>query len=317
MALFYSLIKIMVRLALGIFCRKMVVSGRASLSLKGPILVVANHPNSFLDATIIGSLFNRPVHFLARGDAFNKPWHAKLLRLLNMIPVYRLSEGKDNLPLNEGAFRRSKEVLSQNGIVLIFIEGICVNKHELQTFKKGAARIAFESRMKEGLHILPLAIAYDSFEQFGKHINIQIAKPLLPDPLFPYEEEAKSIRYFNERMYAEINQRIKIPVNAKSSTTKQVLLFLPGIAGYVLHIGLYWPLKKFIGRKTKGTVFFDSVLFGTLLFLYPLYLIFLSLLLLLLHLPTTYIIVIFIFHPALSWCAVQWQCGFGITLKSA
>lgn len=315
--MFYSLIKIMVRLALIIFCRKKVVMGRASLSLKGSILVVANHPNSFLDAIIIGSLFDRPVHFLARGDAFHKPWHARLLRLLNMIPVYRLSEGKDNLYLNEGAFRRSKEVLSQNGIVLIFIEGICVHKHALQVFKKGAARIAFESRTKAGLHILPLGIAYDSFEHFGKHINIHIGQPILPAQLFSHEEESKSIRHFNERMYIEINQRIEIPVSVKSGILKQTLLLLPAITGYFLHILLYTILKKFLCRKTRGTVFFDSVLFGTLLFLYPLYLIFLSLLLLLLHLPTTYIIVIFIFHPALAWCAVQWRRGFGITLKSA
>jgi 1-acyl-sn-glycerol-3-phosphate acyltransferase len=308
--LFYSLIKMMVRLALDIFCRKMVIKGRAPLSMKGPVLVVANHPNSFLDAIIIGSLFNRPVHFLARGDAFHKPWHAGMLRLLNMIPVYRLSEGKENLYLNEEAFRRSKEVLSQNGIVLIFIEGICVHKHELQPFKKGAGRIANESRSVECLHVLPIGIAYDSFEHFGKQINIQIGKPLFPASLLPYDDEAKSIRYFNERLFDEINQRIQVPTKSKTASTEQALLFLPGIAGYVLHLPIYTVLKKSIQRKTKGTVFYDSVLFGTLLFLYPLYLILVSLILLSAHLPIPYVAVIFMLHPVLAWCAVQWRSSF-------
>jgi hypothetical protein len=54
-----------------------------------------------------------------------------------MFPVYRLREGKEYLGLNAAAFENSRKVLSENGIVLIFIEGICLNKHELQPFKKG------------------------------------------------------------------------------------------------------------------------------------------------------------------------------------
>jgi 1-acyl-sn-glycerol-3-phosphate acyltransferase len=154
--LLYSFIKIIVRLALKIFCARTIIKGESALQIRGPVLITANHPNSFLDAVIIGSRFDRPVHFLARGDAFRKPWHNRLLRLLNMIPVYRLSEGKENLSLNDSSFRRSKEILDAGGIVLIFIEGICVHKHELQPFKKGAARIAMESRANKKLHILPL-----------------------------------------------------------------------------------------------------------------------------------------------------------------
>ncbi|OYY16384.1 MAG: glycerol acyltransferase, partial [Sphingobacteriia bacterium 35-40-8] len=126
------------------------------MAIKGPVLICANHPNSFLDAIIVAALFKEPIHFLARGDAFNKPWHASLLKLLHMFPVYRLSEGKENLGLNETAFENSRKILRKNGIVLIFIEGICLNKNNLQPFKKGAARIAFSS-WKEGipLRILP------------------------------------------------------------------------------------------------------------------------------------------------------------------
>ena len=83
--------------------------------------MVANHPNSFLDAIIIAAHFKEPIHFLARGDAFRKPWHNRLLRLLHMIPIYRISEGRENLHKNEYAIERSAELLQQNKIVLIFI----------------------------------------------------------------------------------------------------------------------------------------------------------------------------------------------------
>ena len=301
------MIKIAVRLALIIFCRKIKITNRQLLKTPGPLLITANHPNSFLDATIIGALFERPVHYLARGDAFNKPWHSLLLRMLNMIPVYRLSEGKENLSLNEGAFKRSKEILAANGIVLIFIEGICVHTHELQTFKKGAARIALDSKEKPGLQILPLGIAYNSFDRFGKTINIHIGEPLQVGLFFLFEEEAKNIREFNMVLHTEIEKNISIPSGIVMTGIKKTLLWLPGITGYALHLPLYIAVRKLIKRKTKGTVFFDSVLFGVLLLLYPLYLLLMGFLLWLIHIPIVLIGIILIIHPLTAWCAVRWK----------
>jgi 1-acyl-sn-glycerol-3-phosphate acyltransferase len=302
--LLYSFIKIIVRLALKIFSAGISIRGRSALAIRGPVLITANHPNSFLDAVIIGSLFNRPVHFLARGDAFRKPWHNRVLRLLNMIPVYRISEGKENLSLNDSSFKRSKEILNAGGVVLIFIEGICVHKHVLQPFKKGAARIAMESRSNKRLHILPLGIAYDSFEHFGKQINIHIGEPLLPETLFPFEEEAKNIRNFNEVLYRVINKLIDVPSAEKK---KSKMFFLPAITGEILHIVFYRSIKNFVKKKTKGTVFFDSVLFGCLLILYPIYVLLVCLSLLLLHVHIAIIIVVFLLFPLSAWSANRWR----------
>ncbi len=55
--------------------------------------MACNHPNSFLDAIIIGAHFKRPVHFLARGDVFKHPLSKAILIRLKVIPIYRLSEG--------------------------------------------------------------------------------------------------------------------------------------------------------------------------------------------------------------------------------
>lgn len=276
--LLYSLVKIFVRLALQIFCTRTTVTGKRSLLTAGPLLLVANHPNSFLDAIIIGAQFPRPVHFLARGDAFQRPWHNILLRLLNMIPVYRLSEGKENLYLNEAAFRRSSEILTSGGIVLIFIEGICVNKHELQPFKKGAARITWNNRNLPQFSVLPVGIGYDSFVSFGKDVLIQLGDPLTPDQLFPFSDEARNLSYFNKRLLEELLPRIEIPAATQGTPVLQMALsYFIAVPGWLIHAPLYYPLKYLIRKKTTGTVFYDSVLFGSLLLLYPLYLILLCL----------------------------------------
>ena len=294
----------MVRLALKIFCRKIEIKKSYLLQENGPLLITANHPNSFLDAVVIGCLFKEPVHYLTRGDAFNKPWHNILLRLLNMIPVYRLSEGKENLSLNEEAFKKSANILSGDGIVLIFIEGICRHTHELQTFKKGAARIAIDSRHLPNFRIMPLGIAYDSFISFGKKINIAIGETMPAVTLLPFDDEGKNMRYFNGVLYEAIGSLVVVP-EIKIPEKRSIFFLSMATLGYVLHIILYAGLKKIIRKKTEATVFYDSVLFGVLLFVYPLYLLLLSVLLMLLKLSPVIVLILFFLHPLTAWFAVR------------
>ncbi len=294
----------MARLALKIFCRKIEIKKSYLLWEHGPLLITANHPNSFLDAVIIGCLFKEPVHYLTRGDAFNKAWHNTLLRLLNMIPVYRLSEGKENLSLNEEAFQKSAKILSGGGIVLIFIEGICQHTHELQTFKKGAARIAIDSSHIEKFSIMPLGIAYDSFISVGKKINIHIGEPIPVKKLLPFDDEGKNMRHFNAVLYDAISSLVVVPEN-KTPDKRSIFFISMAMLGYALHIVLYAGLKKIIRKKTEETVFYDSVLFGVLLFVYPLYLLLFSALLILLKLPLLFVLIIFFLHPLTAWFAVR------------
>jgi hypothetical protein len=58
-----------------------------------------------------------------------------------------------------------------------------------------------------------------------------------------------------------------------SKKYKRPLYLFPiiGIA-WLWHTPLFLMIKTFVAHKTKGTVFYDSVLFAALLFLYPIYL---------------------------------------------
>lgn len=306
LALLYSLVKIMVRLALKIFCRKLSVHNAGLLEQRGPLLIVANHPNSFLDAIIIGSLFKAPVHYLARGDAFHRPMNGTMLRLLHMIPVYRMSEGRENVFLNEEAFTRSKEILLQKGIVLVFIEGICVHKHALQPFKKGAAKIALDSAGIPGFGIQPITIAYDSFEQFGKRVNIVIGENIPVAKLFPYEEATKNIMHFNQVLFTVINDNILLPeTEGQSRRWGNPVFYVPALLGFFLHIPVYTIISKYIRKKTRGTVFYDSVLFSALLICYPVYLFFFWLLLWLLQVPALAGLTLIFLHPLTAWIAMR------------
>jgi 1-acyl-sn-glycerol-3-phosphate acyltransferase len=275
--LIYEIIKPFIRIALSFFCRKIYIHHRNNLQLKGPILIVANHPNSFLDAIIIGAFFKNPIHFLARGDAFKKNHHRFFLRLLNMIPIYRLSEGKENLYLNEYAFNQSQKILEKGGIVLIFIEGICLLTNQLQPFKKGAARIALDYQGNTALKILPIGIAYDQFNAWAKTVQVIIGEPIESNSLFPFQERAKNMNYFNNQIRQALEPLIKQPVSANINHTVWIQ-FISSI-GYYLHQPLFKPIDQLIKIKTKNTVFYDSVLFGILFMIFPLFLLIIGMIL--------------------------------------
>jgi len=197
----YYLLRIWVWLGLKIYCRSIRTSQPHLLKFKGPLILACNHPNAFLDAIILGSLFHQPVHFLARGDAFRIPMIRKFLSALQLIPVYRLTEGKEYLNLNEASFDKCQQILNAGGIVLIFAEGLCLNQWMLRPMKKGTARIALAAMNEEGLSssvgILPVSLNYNSFSSPGKKVLIHFGEMIWKKDLPPARSEAEKMHYFN------------------------------------------------------------------------------------------------------------------------
>jgi len=256
-----TILKLFIRAALWLFCAEINTKNKYLLNTKGPLLIIANHPNSFLDAIIIGSRYNRKIHFLARGDVFSNKIHRFLLSLLNMIPVYRLREGKEFLHLNEYAFVESARLLKNKEAVLIFIEGTCLNTNELQPFKKGTARILEACHTESHFPQIHLAgIAYNNFKGIGKKVNLCLETFTQSNPILHPKERVE----FNNTVFEKLSTLI-LPT-AHTPTIKKNAL-------YYFNLPFYNLVYSFVDKKTKGTVFFDSVLFGVLFFLYPIYLI--------------------------------------------
>jgi 1-acyl-sn-glycerol-3-phosphate acyltransferase len=256
-----TILKLFIRAALWLFCAEINTKNKYLLNTKGPLLIIANHPNSFLDAIIIGSRYNRRIHFLARGDVFTKRHHRFLLGLLNMIPVYRLREGKEFLHLNEYAFIESARLLKNNESVLIFIEGTCLNTNQLQPFKKGTTRILQACNQENLFPQIHLAgISYNNFKGIGKRVNLCL-DTLTQDK---HIITAKDRVDFNNHVFSKLSTLI-LPTAHTPHIKKNAL--------YYLNLPFYHLVYAFVDKKTRGTVFFDSVLFSVLFFLYPVYLI--------------------------------------------
>jgi 1-acyl-sn-glycerol-3-phosphate acyltransferase len=208
----YDLVKVLAKISLKFYCRDIKINKKELLQLDGPLMLAVNHPNSFLDAIILCTLFDKPVYSLARGDAFKNKLYAKLLFKLKLLPVYRVSEGVENLEENYKTFDLCKEIFRQNGIVLIFSEGRCVNEWHLRPLKKGTARLAISS-WEDGipLRVLPVGINYSSFRKFGKNIQLFFGEFITAADTAADNGHGKSIQSFNSNLLQQLQPYFMLP----------------------------------------------------------------------------------------------------------
>jgi 1-acyl-sn-glycerol-3-phosphate acyltransferase len=267
-----------------IWCRHIISSKPVLLKEKGPLLLASNHPNSFLDSVIMDTLFQQTIWSLARGDAFKKPFYIKLLTALKILPVYRTSEGVENLSGNYQTFNTCIDLFKKNAVVMIFSEGKCINEWHLRPLKKGTARLAIKAWEENiPLKVLPVGINYSSFSRFGKNLFINFGEAIQKEDINMTEPDGLRYQAFNSKLQAQLEQLVfEIPkdnkqkqqelLELKPSLLKQILLSLPAAIGWVVHLPLYIPLRKIIWKRTHQNDHFDSVMTAILLFAYPLYL---------------------------------------------
>lgn len=252
--------------------------------MNGPLLLACNHPNSFLDSVIFDTLFKQPIWSLARGDVFKKKFVIRILTALKILPVYRTSEGAENLSENYKTFAACTGLFKKNNIVMIFSEGKCINEWHLRPLKKGTARLAIKA-WEEGipLKVLPVGINYSSFRRFGKNMFINFGEIMLKEDFNLNEPDGIRYQSFNNILKQQLEQLVfEIPqtdkqkqsalLEIKQSLFKKALLSLPAATGWLVHAPLYWPVKKFTWKRTAHNDHYDSVMTGILLFTYPLYL---------------------------------------------
>ena len=246
------------------------------------MLIAANHPNSFLDAVILATLFKHPVYSLARGDAFVNNFYKRLLYSLHMLPVYRISEGAENLEHNYTTFSSCIDIFKKNGIVLIFSEGRCINEWHLRPLKKGTARLAI-SAWQQGipLKIIPLGINYSSFRLFGKNVLLNFGDIIEKETFNEAMPAGEAIIAFNSKLQGQLENlvveadaadkvKLKRIFFVPQPAVKKILLAIPAIIGWVLHAPLYYAVILLI--KDRAYDHYDSVVVALLFVLYPIYL---------------------------------------------
>ena len=155
------------------------ISGE-SVPRNGPVLLVANHPNSLFDPVLVMAAARRKVRFLGKAPLFSDPLVGWLVRGSGSIPVYRRQDDPALTAKNEDMFRAVHDVISEGAAVAIFPEGISHNEPSLTPLKTGAARIALGAAAKLGgsFPIIPVGLVFRQKERFRSEAQAVVGEPV-------------------------------------------------------------------------------------------------------------------------------------------
>jgi glycerol-3-phosphate O-acyltransferase/dihydroxyacetone phosphate acyltransferase len=217
--------------SLRIFFKKVHFHNLKEIPKNTPLLIAANHHNSFLDGIVLTILLKQRLHILSRGDVFNTPFKKWLLSQFYLLPIYRKGEAKDNIQKNQESFGEIKKVLAKGHSVLIFPEGISVQEKRLQLpLKKGIARMsffaAFESEEKVNFSILPMGINFTNPTKLRSDIIISAGTPI---PIETFEDnfnENPSLAGYKlvKQIEAQLNEQVIIIDNKANDTLSEAVL---------------------------------------------------------------------------------------------
>ncbi|NIP81897.1 MAG: hypothetical protein GWM90_22840, partial [Gemmatimonadetes bacterium] len=148
----------------------------------GPVLVVANHPNSLLDPLVIFRIAGRPTRPLAKAPLFHQPGVGQVLRAMNGLPVYRRQDDPSRMHHNEETFRSAIEALWAGEAVQIYPEGVSHDEPALQPLRTGAARISLAAEADAGwtldLRIVPVGLTYSRKAVFRGSVVAWMGTPI-------------------------------------------------------------------------------------------------------------------------------------------
>lgn len=177
----YRILKFLIGIGIRLFYSEVKIKNYKNLPQKGPLIVIVNHPNTLMDAWVIGMICKQPIYFMAKATLFKTKFRLRILKSLNLIPINRQGEGLIDGVDNTNSLEACYEVLKAGKTLMIFPEGTSYQERVLRKLKTGTARIALESEKRNdgklGLKVVAVGLNYSQPEKFRSKILIDIDKP--------------------------------------------------------------------------------------------------------------------------------------------
>lgn len=139
------------------------------LPAQGGVVLVSNHLTD-LDPLLLGALFPRQLHFMAKEELFRWAPLGWWLRQTGTFPVRR---GE----IDRSALKQAEDLLRAGEVLMIFPEGHRSGSASLQAARSGAALLA----SRTGCPIVPVAIAGTENLRFHR-LHGQVVPGILTRP---------------------------------------------------------------------------------------------------------------------------------------
>lgn len=178
----YQIARFIIGIALRIYYKRIDIRNIQHLQSAGPSILISNHPNTLMDALLLGYVSRQEIYFLAKATLFNTKMKLWLLQKMHMIPINRPGEEQIEGVKNTNSFEACFKILEQGKRIVIFPEGSSFKERVLRKLKTGAARIALDLEKKHNgkldLVIIPIGINYSDQERFQSSILVNIGSPI-------------------------------------------------------------------------------------------------------------------------------------------
>lgn len=207
----YSLLKILSRVTVFSYFKNLEITGKGNLTQKEPVIVVANHPSTFMDPIILAVILRFKLFFIAAAEYMGKGFQKMFFqRFFHMIPVYRPSTKPKDSHKNKNMFDYCYKHLGSGKSLLIFPEGVSVTSDHLHPLKTGVARIAIGAEKASSneldLKILSIGLNYSNPHKFRSNLLINVSEPIsVKSVINKHDEETDQIR----ALMVEIREKLE------------------------------------------------------------------------------------------------------------
>lgn len=193
----YHFLRFLVSIGIRFYYKEIKIINKNNLPDNGPCIYIANHPNTLMDAWMIGYVSKMPIYFMAKGTLFSSSFKSKILRSLNMIPINRSGDEQAKGVSNAASFESCYQILKEGKCLLIFPEGTSFLERHLRELKSGTARIALEAEHRNnnklGIKIIPLGLNYIDADRFRSRVLIHIGKAISLENYYNEYEKNQSL----------------------------------------------------------------------------------------------------------------------------
>ena len=185
---------------------------------EGPVLLVANHPNTVLDPAVIQGTAARPVRFLAKSTLFKGHVLSPLVRRSGAIPVYRRIDAGVDTSRNAETFAAVERALARGDAICLFPEGISHVSGRLEPLRTGAARMALAAAAAgRRVAIVAVGLNFDRLPMFRSRMTAMYGRPFDAEDLVDaYRADARdATRLLTERIATRL-RRVMIEADPRA-----------------------------------------------------------------------------------------------------
>lgn len=195
-----------IKLGLFFYYKEIKVFNAESIPKNKPVLFLSNHQNALIDALLIGTNSGRFFYFLTRASVFKNVFVSRLLKSLNMMPVYRIRDGWNELRNNVSIFKKCTIWLHQNEAIAIFPEGNHNLNRTVRPLSKGFTRLVLdtlEAYPDLDLKLVPIGVNFVKPKSFADSTALYFGNPISAKD-YKLEDKSESVTQLKKDIHESI-----------------------------------------------------------------------------------------------------------------